>query len=234
MNAVIVIPTYNEKENVDPFLREIFRVAPDISVLIVDDSSPDGTGKEIELLQKSYPRLFLLTRAVKDGLGNAYKAGFKKVMRDWPDTEIIMMMDADFTHEPAKIPLLLAGLSNADLVIGSCHKEWSGMREYPLHRALLGTWSNLYCRLVLGYPLTDWTNAFVAIRAPHLWKVDFANLEAREFAFIFGLRYALLQNGARWMEVSTPVKPRRAGESKMQLSTIWESVRMPWKLRFKK
>ena len=175
-----------------------------------------------------------MTRAVKDGLGNAYKAGFKKVLRDYPDTEVVMMMDADFTHEPSKIPELLAGLSEADMIIGSCHKEANGMRDYPLHRALLGKWSNVYCRFILGYPLTDWTNAFVAMRAPRLWNVDFANLEGKEFSFIFGLRYALLKDGARWAEVSTPAKPRRSGESKMQISTIWESIRMPWKLRFKK
>ncbi|TSC73581.1 MAG: Glycosyltransferases involved in cell wall bioproteini [Parcubacteria group bacterium Gr01-1014_70] len=234
MKTVIVVPTYNEKENMGLLMKEIFSIVPDISVLIVDDSSPDGTGEEVKKLQTVYPRLFLLTRAVKDGLGNAYKAGFKKVIQDWPDTEVVMMMDADFTHEPSKIPALLAGLSDVDMVIGSCHKDPAGMKDYPWHRALLGKWSNIYCRTILGYPLTDWTNAFVAIRMSHLKNIDFANLDGNEFAFIFEFRYALLKNGARWKEIFTPAMPRRAGESKMQFSTIWESVRLPWKLRFKK
>ena len=116
--TVIVIPTYNEVENVGPLIRAIFKATPNVRVLIVDDNSPDGTADAVRTLEKAYPGLALFPRAGKEGLGVAYRAGFKKVMEEYPGTDVVMMMDADFYHDPRDVPKLIEGSREYDLVIG--------------------------------------------------------------------------------------------------------------------
>lgn len=229
-----VIPTYNEKDNIGRLIERIFDIVPSTGILIVDDTSPDGTAEVVKNLQKRYPNLFLLVRQIKDGLGNAYKAGFKKIMAEFPECETIFMMDADLSHNPEDIPALLESAKNFDLVIGSAHLQPDGMSEYPWRRVLLSRWANFYCRHILGYPLRDWTNAFMAISVAVLKKINLEELEAKEFAFVFGLRHQLLKKGARWKEVPSIIRLRYAGQSKMAFSTIWEGIVVPWRLRFGK
>lgn len=233
-NIIFVIPTYNEKENIGKLIIRIFEIVPEAKIMIVDDSSPDGTEEAVKSLQFKYPDLFLFSRKVKDGLGNAYKAGFKKIMAEFPECETIFMMDADLSHNPEDIPALLEGSKNFDLVIGSAHLQPDGMSEYPWPRVLLSRWANFYCRHILGYPLRDWTNAFMAISVTVLKKINLEELEAKEFAFVFGLRHQLLKKGASWKEVPSIIRLRNAGQSKMAFSTIWEGIVVPWRLRFEK
>lgn len=231
-NICFVIPTYNEKENIGKLIIKIFEIAPLAKILIVDDSSPDGTGEAVKELQIESSNLFLLTRQVKDGLGNAYKAGFKKVLAEFPECDAVFMMDADLSHNPDDIPAMLEASKSFDLVIGSAHLKSDGMSEYPLRRALLSRWANFYCRTIFGYKMRDWTNAFMVISTSVLRKIDFGALESKEFSFIFNLRYQLLKAGASWKEVPSIIRLRNAGESKMALSTIMEAVIMPWEIRF--
>src|SRR3989344_6100362 len=150
--TVIVIPTYNEVENVGPLIRAIFKAAPRVKVLIVDDNSPDGTAAVVETLQRVYPGLALFPRPGKEGLGVAYRAGFKKVMEEYPDTEVVMMMDADFYHDPRDVPKLIEGSREYDLVIGSVYAPGGSVPEnFSIFRRFLYRGGNLYCNLIFGY-----------------------------------------------------------------------------------
>lgn len=230
--AVIVIPTYNESGNVEILVRRIFELIPDIKILIVDDNSPDGTGRIVDNLKKEFPNLFLYRRSKKEGLGEAYKAGFRKVLADFSDVKKILMMDADLTHDPGYLPGILENSKKFDFVIGSSHLTKEGMGNYPFMRVLLSRWANFYCRTIFGYRIRDWTNAFVVIDAEKLKKINLDSLETKEFAFVFGIRYKLLKIGCSWKEVPVVAKFREAGESKMTIRTIFEAAIAPWKIKF--
>lgn len=230
--AVIVIPTYNESGNVGVLVRRIFKLIPDIKILIVDDSSPDGTGRIVENLKKEFLNLFLYSRPKKEGLGKAYKAGFRKALADFSDVKKILMMDADLTHDPSYLPEILENSKKFDFVIGSSHLTKEGMGNYSLPRVLLSRWANFYCRVIFGYKMKDWTNAFMAIDAEKLKKIDLDSLETKEFAFVFGIRYKLLKIGCSWKEVPVAARSREAGESKMTIKTIFEATIAPWKIKF--
>ncbi len=235
MKTVIVIPTYNEAENIGPLIRAVFKTAPEVQMLIIDDNSPDGTAKVVRTLQTTYPNLELFHRSGKEGLGVAYRAGFKKVLEEYPDTEVVMMMDADFYHDPRDVPKLIEGSRYYDLVVGSVYASGGSVPEsFGIWRKLLSRGGNLYCNLIFGYPLTDWTNAFVAIRMGALRNIDLDALDAKEFAFVFGIKYALLRSGATWKDIGVIALARPAGESKVTLRTIREALIAPWKLRFAK
>jgi len=228
--TVAIIPTYNEEGNIKELVERIFKIAPAIKILIVDDSSPDGTADIVKEMQLQYSNLSLLSRPVKNGLGSAYKDGIKKILSEG-EAEAIIMMDADLSHEPDDIPLLLEASENFDLVIGSAHLSSDGMKEYPWHRILLSWWANFYCRQIFGYKIRDWTNAFLVISLNSFKKIDIDKLKAKEFAFLFGLRYELLKCGASCKEISSIIKLRNAGQSKMAWSTIWEGIVIPWEIR---
>jgi dolichol-phosphate mannosyltransferase len=203
--------------------------------MIVDDNSPDGTAALVEGLQKQYPHLLLFKRIEKQGLGVAYRAGFKKALELHPDTKILGMMDADFYHNPKDLPRLFEAVKTHDLVIGSVYAPGGSVPpSFTFARRLLSRGGNLYCWFFLGYPLTDWTNAFALIRVSALKRVNLERLAAREFAFIFGLKYALLKSGASWKDVGVVALERTAGESKITSRTIKEALLAPWKLRFGK
>lgn len=230
--TIVIVPTYNERENISDLITEIFKAAPEVKVMIVDDNSPDGTADIVSAMQKIYPNLILFSRLKKSGLGAAYKDALEKAMREFPELEIIVMMDADFTHDPKDLPYLLENSADFDIVIGSAHLTKEGLADYSFFRNLLSKWANFYCRRILGYKLTDWTNNFAAIKTSLLKKVDLAGLDVKEFAFVFGLKFWLLRQGASWKEIPIINKIRHKGESKMKFSTIIEGVVAPWRLRF--
>lgn len=231
----MVIPTYNERENVKVLVEQIFKILPQVGIMIVDDTSPDRTAETVKELQKKYPNLFLFVRPVKNGLGNAYKDAFKKVINEFPEVAVVGMMDADLQHNPADLPKLLAASQNHDLVMGSVHVAGSGFSDnWPLLRVWLTEFANFYCRTILKYKVRDWTNAFNLIKVAALKKIDFSRIEAGGFAFIPALKYNLIRSGASWREIPTPIKDRPVGKSKMTLSVIMESMVNPWRLRFSK
>lgn len=232
--AIIVIPTYNEAGNIESLVRMIFKTVPDTNILVVDDNSPDGTANIVKKLQSQFKSLYLFSRPQKDGLGNAYKAGFKRVMSEFPQMKKVLMMDADLTHDPSYLPDLLENSKKFDFVVGSSHLNKEGMGNYPFKRVLLSRWANFYCRTIFGYKLRDWTNAFMVIDIDKLKKIDLDSLDTKEFAFVFNIRYRLLKNGCTWFEVPVIAKFREQGQSKMTLKTILEAAIAPWKIRFSK
>ncbi len=150
MNSIIVIPTYNEKDNIAPLVKEILRVAPDTGILIVDDNSPDGTGRIADELSKKHNQIMVLHKEKKEGLGKAYIAGFKEALKINPD--YILQMDADFSHDPKYIPIFLKEIASCDIVVGS---RFLGRDKRPVNIAIFSIWANRYVRWVLGMKITD-------------------------------------------------------------------------------
>lgn len=229
--TIIVIPTYNEVQNIEKLIEDIFIYVPEVLVMIVDDNSPDGTALIVNSLMGKYPNLILFEREKKEGLGVAYKAGFKRALELHPDTEILGMMDADLSHRPADLPKLFLKINNYDVIIGSSMMDKEGRAHYPLLRNLISKFANFYCSVVLKEKLSDWTNAYMMIRINALKKVDMEQISAKEHAFIFALKYTLLKKKFRVKEISTPAFSRMYGRSKIKMSTIIEAIIIPWRIR---
>ena len=229
----IIIPTYNERDNIGGLIREIFSKTRDIGILVVDDNSPDGTAQVVRELQKVYPALELLERPEKDGLGGAYIAGFRHILNDTSVVRIITM-DADFSHAPADVSRLLDASMEYDLVIGSRYVPGGGIAKWELWRRILSWGGNLYVRLVLSYPIRDWTSGFTCINTSVLRKVDFSRIDLSGYAFLQELKYILLRAGASFQEIPIVFGARRGGESKISGFIIYEGILAPWRLLNKK
>lgn len=230
---VIVVPTYNERENVKRIIPAIFFTVPDITVLIVDDNSPDGTGQEVIALQQRFPGLSLLSRRGKEGLGKAYIHAFSEVLKD-PSVQTVVMMDADLSHDPSHLPLMFERREMYDVVTGSRYVAGGKTEGWEKWRMLLSRWGNRYARMVTGMPLYDCTAGFNAINADILRKVDFSGTDMSGYAFIMELKYLLHRAGARFHEIPITFKNRFEGESKISNHIIREGILAPWKMILKK
>jgi len=233
MKEVLILPTYNERENIGPLVEEIFLLLPKISILVVDDNSPDGTAAAVKKLQAQYSNLSLLERPVKNGLGGAYIEGFKKLLAD-PDIKNIVMMDADFSHNPKYLPQMIAEAENYGLVIGSRYIKSGGIAKWELWRKILSAGGNFYVRILLGRRVHDWTGGFNCIKADYLRKVNMDKIDLSGYAFIMGLKYFLIKAGANAKEIPIVFEARRGGESKLSHHIISEGIIAPWKIIFKK
>lgn len=229
MKKIVVIPTYNEKENINKLISKIQDIQPDMDILIVDDNSPDGTASEVKKLQEVNNRIHLLERAGKMGLGTAYIAGFTYAIEN--DFEIIMEMDADFSHNPEEIPNFLKEISNNDLVIGSRYIKGVNVVNWPLKRLLLSYFANLYTRIITGMPVKDATGGFKCFRADMLKKVDFQSVRSNGYSFQIEMNYRLWKKGARIKEIPIIFVDRIEGESKMSKKIVYEAIFMVWKLK---
>ena len=227
---LIVVPTYNELENIRNLLPVLLdlQIKPDI--LVVDDQSPDGTGNAV-LEQEHTGRVHLLSRPEKAGLGKAYIAGFKWAMeRDKYDP--IIQMDADFSHEPGKVLELVKALDNSDVVIGSRYCSGVNVVNWPLSRLLLSWFANQYTKLITGLPLEDATGGFKAFRRTSLEKLDLNLIKSDGYSFQIEVSYKLYRAGCSITEVPIIFVDRHAGTSKMTKSIVWEAVWMVWHIRF--
>lgn len=224
----VVIPTYNEKDNIARLLDELLAL-PNISVLIVDDSSPDGTGAIVASYQQNHPRVHLLTRPQKSGLGRAYVAGFQYALSHGADA--IVQMDADFSHDPQDIPRLLERLQENDLVIGSRYSHGISVINWPLKRLIISIGGNVYTRLVTGLPIKDATGGFKAWRASALRDIDLASVKADGYGFQIAMNYRAWKQGKRLQEIPIIFTERRDGHSKMSRAIIREALLLVWKLR---
>lgn len=231
---IIVIPTYNEKGNVSILIKRIFDLLPNISVMIIDDNSPDKTWELVENLKNKYPNLSLLKRAGKEGLGKAYVAGFKKVLEN-PNWETVTMMDADLSHDPKYLPEMFRLSKDFDLVVGSRYIPGGGVtKKWELWRRFLSAAGNLYLKIVFWrYPIHDWTTGYNVIRASALKKINFGLLSPKGYAFISSLKYYLARSGATVKESPIFFEERNGGESKMTSSIIREGIIAPWKILIK-
>ena len=228
---LIIIPTYNESDNIEKLLDLISRTDPAAHVLIVDDNSPDRTYEIVErLMQTSYPgRLFLLKRAGKLGLGTAYIAGFKWALAR--DYDYIFEMDADFSHDPKYLPAFLAAIQTHDLVLGSRYVPGGGVKNWGLLRKFISRGGSLYARTILGLSLRDLTGGFKCFRREVLEAIDLDSIKSNGYSFQIEMTYRACCKGFRIFETPIVFEDRTAGKSKMSRKIFLEAVLMVWKLR---
>lgn len=230
-NDYIILPTYNERSNISDLILRIFELHPDINILVVDDNSPDGTRDAVKKLQKKYRNLLLMQRKKKEGLGRAYIDAFKTVLAK-KDVRSIIMMDADFSHNPKYLETMFKKMDDYDLVIGSRYVKQGKIESWELWRRLLSWGGNTYCLLILRYPIFDWTTGFNCINPDYLRKIDLDKLDFSGYAFIIGIKYHLVRIGAKAAEIPITFEARRGGESKLSNHIIREGIPTPWRLIF--
>lgn len=233
MNGVcVVLPTYNERENIETILDKIFKAVPGISVLVVDDNSPDGTSSLVEKMKERNKNLSLMLRKGKEGLGKAYIDGFKHVLNEGFHT--IIMMDADLSHDPLHIIEMIDKSRDYSVVVGSRYAEGGETAGWELWRRILSRYGNIYARVVTGLPVRDLTGGFNLMRREVLEKVDFSDFNASGYAFIMELKSKLHRAGGVFCEIPITFRNRTGGESKISSHIISEGVVAPWRIRFKK
>ncbi len=232
--TLIIIPTYNEKENISALLLDIYKIREDIQVLIVDDNSPDGTAEIVrELMETKYPeRLHLLQRKGKMGLGTAYIDGFKWALQR--DYDYIFEMDADFSHHPRYIPDFLEKLQNYDLVLGSRYIAGGGVKGWGLLRKFISRGGSLYAKLILGLPFNDLTGGFKGFRREVLNNIELDKVKSDGYSFQIELTYRAYLKNYRITETPITFADRTQGKSKMSGEIFREAVFMVWWLRFNK
>jgi dolichol-phosphate mannosyltransferase len=231
-HVAVLLPTYNEAGNIEAIISRILASVPGARILVIDDSSPDGTGAIVKRLMQAQPRVSLVSRARKEGLGKAYLHGFKEVLAD-PAIEFLITMDADFSHDPAYLPAMLDAAVDADLVVATRYASGGRTEGWSLWRRMLSSFANRYCALITGMPITDATGGFYVVRADALRGIDRASIASSGYAFQIELKYRLWKREARIAEVPIVFKERREGESKISSHVIAEGVTTPWMLRFK-
>lgn len=232
MRALIVIPTYNEVDNLPALTDAIFRVVPSTTeVLVVDDGSPDGTGQKAEELACEQPRLHVLHRAGKQGLGTAYVAGFRWGLERGFDA--LIEMDADFSHHPKYLPEMLRGLEAYDAHLGSRYVPGGGTVNWGWGRKLLSRGGSLYARLILGAPIRDFTGGFNGWRRSVLEAVQLESLRSDGYSFQIELKYRAFRRGFRLKEFPIVFEDRRVGQSKMNRRIVFEALGRVWGFRFK-
>ena len=220
--VLVIVPTYNEIENIESITARVFAAVPSAEVLVVDDASPDGTGALVDKLALDEPRLHALHRTAKNGLGAAYIAGF-----DWGlqrDYDVLVEMDADGSHAPEQLPRLLAGLRTADLVLGSRWVPGGSVLNWPVRREVLSRGGNLYTRLALGVELRDATGGYRAFRREVLEGIDYTAVASQGYCFQVDLAWRALRAGFRVSEVPITFAERERGESKMSGSIVREAL----------
>lgn len=222
MNTIVVIPTYNEALGVETVLDAVLRATPDADILVVDDNSPDGTGVLVNAHPQYGHQVFLLSRAEKDGLGAAYRAGFA-----WAEArsyDVIVQMDADLSHPPAKIPELVAALDTADIAIGSRYVTGGGVRNWSLSRRLISWAGNTYVRAVLGLRVRDATAGFRAFRRDSLLRLGALDSQSNGYSFQIENTWRASRLGLTTTEVPIIFTDRTVGESKMSTAIVREAV----------
>jgi dolichol-phosphate mannosyltransferase len=232
MRVLVVVPTYCEAENIEQFLGTLRDSVPDADVLVVDDSSPDGTAQLAEKLGEKLGRIDVLSRGAKGGLGAAYRAGFQVGIDRGYD--VLVEMDADLSHDPLVLPTLLQALENgADLAIGSRYAPGGSIENWPVFRSALSRWGNRYTAFVLGLPVADSTAGYRAYRADALRQADFAATQATGYAFQIELAYRVFRNSGKVVEIPIVFTDRVSGESKMSLRIAVEAITIVtgWALR---
>jgi len=224
----VVLPTFNERDNLEPLVTEVREAlaaaAPDHTILVVDDASPDGTGELADRIAEEDQHVKVLHRSRKEGLGQAYLAGFDRALKG--GAELIVEMDADFSHDPSYLPDLIAAAAEADVVLGSRYVDGGGIRNWGRLRRFVSRGGCWYARTVLGVPVQDLTGGFKCFRREVLEALDLSRIRSQGYAFQVELTYRALQLGFRVAEVPIVFTDRRVGQSKMSRSIVLEAMLM--------
>lgn len=228
---LIIIPTYNELENMPRLLPDVLLKDEKIEVLVVDDNSPDGTTAFVENESKMNNRIHLIKRSSKQGLGTAYIAGFKYALQN--GYSLIFEMDADFSHDPVEIPKFLEEINTSDVVLGSRYINGVNVINWPMRRLLLSWFANLYTRVITGMPVRDATGGFKCFRKEVLESIDLDRVKSNGYAFQIEMNFKAWKKGFRVKEIPIIFVDRIKGKSKMSKKIVREAVTMVWKLRFK-
>ena len=231
-HVLIIVPTYNERENLPRLLETISGVLPEAHVLIVDDASPDGTGKIADARAAEDDRIHAIHREGKLGLGTAYLAGFEWALAR--DYTYIFEMDADFSHDPAALPRFLDAARDADLVLGSRWIPGGGIVGWPIHRKMISKFGSLYARTVLGVDVRDLTGGFKCFHRRVLQAIGLETVRTIGYGFQIELTFRALQQGFKIVEIPIQFTDRIAGKSKMSANIFSEAAAMVWKLRFQR
>jgi dolichol-phosphate mannosyltransferase len=233
MNILVCIPTYNEKENIENIISDILSRGSDIEVLIIDDNSPDGTATIVESLMKNEPRIHILKRPGKFGLGTAYVDGFTFGLT-LPQVGYLMEMDADFSHDPKYLADFREAIKDNDLVIGSRYCNGISIVNWPISRLLLSYFASIYVRFITGMPINDPTGGFKCFRREVLEWLDLKKIKSNGYGFQIEMNFYVWRGGFRIKEIPILFIDRRAGTSKMSRKIVFEAVIRVWKLFFRK
>ena len=228
--TLVIVPTYNERDNLPPLANRLLALPAPIDLLVVDDNSPDGTGKLADELAAQHSSIHVLHRAEKNGLGRAYCAGFAWALAR--DYEFILEMDGDFSHNPDDIPAFLAAAQNADLVLGSRYSNGIRVINWPLNRLMLSLGAAKYVRIITGLPFSDPTGGFKCFRRRALQSIDLQAVRSNGYSFQIELTHKIWRQGMKVAEVPIIFTDRFQGTSKMSGHIVWEAVWMVWRLLF--
>ncbi|HPI42600.1 MAG TPA: polyprenol monophosphomannose synthase [Candidatus Cloacimonas acidaminovorans] len=230
MKTLIIIPTYNEIDNIEKLLEQVLAKSETIEVLVIDDNSPDGTALRVKFMQSSEPRIHILERPGKMGLGSAYVTGFKYALER--DYDYIIEMDADFSHNPEDIPLLLNAAKKYDLVIGSRYCEGVNIIHWPIKRLLISYFASKYVRTITRMPIKDPTSGFKCFQRKVLENIDLDKILSDGYAFQIEMNFRAWVKGFHIKEIPIVFTERKNGVSKMSRRIVWEAAWMVWRLEF--
>jgi len=230
VEALICIPTYDERDNIERLIGKLLALPQDLHVLVIDDNSPDGTGALVDAIVEKEERVHVIHRPGKMGLGGAYISGFQWALAK-TDTKYVFEMDADFSHDPAAIPEFFERIQDADLVIGSRYCNGITVMNWPLSRLILSVGANIYSRIITGLPLHDATGGFKCFRREVLEALPLDRIRSDGYSFQIEMNYHSWKRGFRIVEMPITFTDRLVGQSKMSKKIIWEAAFLVWKLR---
>lgn len=229
MKTLVIIPTYNESENIEKIVPVVLEKDSSIHVLIVDDNSPDGTGKIADSMSQESDRIFVIHRQNKAGLGTAYLTGFKFALAKGYD--LIFEMDCDFSHDPKYLPHFLKAIRDADLVLGSRYISGVNVINWPMSRLLLSYFANVYSRMVTGLKVKDATGGFKCFRRKVLEAIELDRVKSNGYSFQIEMSFRAWKKGFKIKEIPIVFEDRKVGQSKMSKKIVREAIWMVWRLR---
>ena len=231
MSTLVITPTYNERENIGPFIEAIRTTCPEVDVLVVDDNSPDKTSEIVQNKMSSDKKVHLLSRPGKQGLGRAYLAGFKWALDN--NFDVMVQMDADFSHRTIDLKKILSSVDNADFLVGSRWTKGGGTENWTLSRKFISRGGSFYARWILGFPLKDWTGGFNCWKRKVLEGMNYQAVQSNGYSFQIEMKFRALQSGYKVQEVPILFQERKAGQSKMSMRIVLEALYRVWRFRFK-